>query len=98
MGNFDYQNYIKTELVILIPVLYIIGIGLKKSKIPDKLIPIILGVISVVLSAAWVFGTGDVNNIKECAVAFFTAVTQGITAAGTSVYAHQIYKQIDKEK
>ena len=27
----DFQEYIKAELLILIPVLYIIGIGLKKS-------------------------------------------------------------------
>ena len=33
----DYQDYIKTELLILIPVLYFIGIGLKKSKLPEKL-------------------------------------------------------------
>ena len=28
----EYQEYIKSELLILIPVLYIIGIGCKKSK------------------------------------------------------------------
>lgn len=46
----NYQDYIKTELLVLIPVLYLIGIGLKKSKMPDKWIPITLGVIAVILS------------------------------------------------
>lgn len=32
----NYQEYIKSELMILILVLYIIGMGLKKSRLPDK--------------------------------------------------------------
>ena len=32
----NYQEYIKSELLVLIPVLYFIGIGLKKSRLPDK--------------------------------------------------------------
>lgn len=38
-----YQEYIKTELLILVPVLYCIGASLKKSKLPDKWIPLALG-------------------------------------------------------
>ena len=30
----DCQNYIKAELLILVPVLYLIGAGLKKSAFP----------------------------------------------------------------
>ena len=32
----DFQEYIKPELLVLIPVLYLIGMGLKKSAMPDK--------------------------------------------------------------
>lgn len=39
----DYQNYIKSELLILVPVLYIVGLGFKKSKIPDKWMTIYFG-------------------------------------------------------
>ena len=28
----DYQEFIKPELLVLVPVLYVIGLGLKKSK------------------------------------------------------------------
>ena len=35
----NYQNYIKTELLILVPVLYLLGAGFKKSQLPDKWIP-----------------------------------------------------------
>lgn len=93
-----YQEYIKTELLILIPVLYFIGIGLKKSKIPDKRIPIVLGISAIALSAIWVFATTEMSNMKETASALFTAVTQGILVAGGSVYANQIYIQSKKEE
>ncbi len=94
----NYQDYIKTELLILIPVLYFIGIGLKKSKMPDKWIPITLGVASVLLSAIWIVATTDISGFREIAFAVFTAVTQGVLVAGASVYANQLYIQAKKEE
>ena len=94
----NYQDYIKTELLTLVPVLYFIGIGLKKSKLPDKWIPVVLGVSAVVLSAIWVIATADVSGLQETASAIFTAVTQGILVAGASVYANQLYIQAKKEE
>lgn len=92
----NYQEYIKSELLILIPVLYFIGIGLKRSKLADKWIPLVLGVVAVTLSAIWVIATSDISGIQEIALAGFTAVTQGVLAAGASVYANQLYVQAAK--
>lgn len=92
----EYQDYMKTELLILVPVLYFIGIGLKKSKLANKWIPITLGIIGVLLSSIWVIGTTDISGIKEVALASFTAITQGILAAGASVYVNEIYTQARK--
>ncbi len=94
----DYQNYIKSELLILVPVLYIVGLGFKKSKIPDKWIPFILGITGIVLSVVWVIATTDISGVQEIAWAIFTAVTQGILVAGASVYANQLYIQAKKEE
>lgn len=94
----NYQDYIKTELLILVPVLYFLGIGLKKSKLPDKWIPIVLGVSAVVLSAIWVVATADISGVQEVASAIFTAVTQGVLVAGASVYVNQLYIQAKKEE
>ena len=94
----NYQDYIKAELLILIPVLYIFGVGLKKSKLPDKWIPLILGVSAVILSALWVIATENIYGVKDVAYAFFTSVTQGILVAGASVYASQLYIQSRKEE
>ena len=78
--------------------LYFIGIGLKKSKLPDKWIPVVLGVSAVVLSAIWVIATADITGLQEIASAIFTAVTQGVLVAGASVYANQLYIQAKKEE
>ena len=94
----NYQEYIKTELLILIPVLYFIGVGLKKSSLPDKWIPTVLGILSVVLSAIWVIATVEISGVQETASAIFTAVTQGVLVAGASVYANQLYVQARKEE
>ena len=93
----NYHDYIKTELLVLIPVLYFVGVGLKKSKLPDKWIPLVLGGFSVMLSAVWVIATAQISGVKEIAAAIFTAVTQGILVAGASVYVNQLYLQAKKE-
>lgn len=94
----NYQDYIKTELLVLIPVLYFVGVELKKSKMPDKWIPTTLGAIAVVLSAIWVIATGNISGFREAAAALFTAVTQGVLAAGASVYVNQLCVQANKEE
>ena len=88
----NLQQYIEPKLLILVPVMYIIGIGLKKSRVADKYIPLLLGVISVVLAA------NDLKSDREILFAFFTAVTQGILAAGASVYVSQLYIQSGKDE
>ena len=92
------EEFIKPELLILIPVLYLIGMGLKKSSIPDTRIPLLLGVTSVLLSAAWVTATSDISTPKDVTYALFVAVTQGVLSAGASVYFNQLYIQSKKEE
>ena len=94
----DLKEFIKPELLILIPVLYVVGIGLKKSKLSNTLIPLILGGIAIVLSAAWVVATSDIFTLKDVAYALFISVTQGVLSAGASVYVNQLYVQSKKKK
>ncbi len=85
----EFKQFISPELLILVPVLYIIGFGVKKTKlIPDKFIPIVLGACGIVLSCLWVHDFSFVG--------IFTAITQGILVAGASVYFNQIIKQVNK--
>ena len=36
------REYISPELLVLVPVMYFVGIAIKKSKIKDNLIPLLL--------------------------------------------------------
>lgn len=94
----NYQEFINPELLILIPVLYLIGTALRKSTLANKWIPFVLGFVAVLLSSLYVFATNDVSGAKKVALAFFTAITQGILIAGASVYANQIVRQYKKEE
>lgn len=84
-----FEDYIKPELLILVPVLYAIGVGLKNTKlIKDGYIPAILGACGIALSLLYVLATTEFS-----AMAMFTAITQGILTAAAAVYANQLIKQ-----
>ena len=88
------KEFIKPELLSLIPVLYIIGAGLKKSGIiKSKYIPLTIGAAGILLSCLYTIGASGLS-----AAAIFTAITQGILCAGATVYVNQIYKQGTKEE
>ena len=94
----EAMEYIKPELLVLIPVLYFIGAAIKKSKIANKRIPWILGGVSVALSALWILANNFPANAADAALAIFTAFTQGVLIAGASVYANQLVKQTGKDE
>lgn len=89
----EFQEFIQAELLILIPVIYVIGIMLKKSALKDKYIPTLLGIISVILSTLYVVSVSNLASFKDVLTAIFTAITQGVLIAGASVYCNQIIKQ-----
>lgn len=94
----NYQEFIKPELLILIPVLYFIGIAIKKSRLKNNVIPFVLGAVGVILSAIYLFAAEDINGAQGIATAIFTAITQGVLVAAASVYANQIIKQAQKDE
>ena len=94
----NWQEFIKPELLILIPVLYFIGVAVKKSRIRDSLIPVILGAVSVILTAIYLIASTEIHGVNEVFAAIFTALTQGVLCAAASVYSNQIIKQAAKGK
>ena len=85
----DLTEFLKPELLILVPVLNLLGTGIKKSNIADKWIPLILGGAGIFLAMLYMLTT-EAFGFN----ALFAALTQGILAAGLSVYANQICKQL----
>lgn len=93
------KEFIKPEFIILIPALYILGMGLKKTSIcSDRFIPLILGGTSIVLCTAYVIATLSAFDWQSVVLGVFTAIVQGILCAGASVYVNQLVKQAGKEE
>ena len=90
------KEFIKPELLVLIPALYLIGTALKNSEVNNKHIPWILGVISVIFSTIVVVSLTNIANLTEVLMAIFSGFTQGVLCAGASVYVNQIVKQASK--
>lgn len=87
------KELVKPELAILIPVMWAIGYAIKNTqKIDDKYIPIILGVVSILLTALGLLATVE----SDLVTLLFAAITQGIIIAAVAVYGNQIVKQMSK--
>ena len=92
-------NYVKPELLIVAVVLYFMGLFLKEAQpVKDKYIPLILGGISVVVCAVYVFASSEFKSVQDAVMGIFTAFTQGILTAGLSTYINQVIKQLNKEE
>lgn len=92
------KESIKPELLVLVPVLYLIGTVIKQSSIKSYLIPYILGGIGIVLCGLYVFAVTQIASWQEFLLAVFTSITQGILIAGASVYTNQLIKQAKKKE
>ena len=92
------KEFIRPELIVLIPVMYLLGTSLKKSEVKDKHIPWLLGFVSITLSTLFVVATSTINGWQEALICIFTGLTQGVLCAGASVYANQIAKQYNKDE
>jgi len=82
-------EYIMPELLIGIPFLAAIGQFIKSSKIDNKHVPVILGIIGVIFAPSLIL---VFHVIDDTAQAIFTGIVQGVLIAAAAVYGHQIVK------
>ena len=94
----DFSQYVNPELLVLVPVLYLVGVAIKKSNVADKFIPWILGGVAIVLCVIYTLATSDLGSARNVLLAIFTAITQGVLTAGASVYVNQLVKQTSKSE
>lgn len=93
----NYMEFIKPELLALIPALYCLGLALKQANaFRDNKIPLVLGAAGVALALMWVLATAEVASWQGALLAVFTGAVQGILCAGTAVFGNQLYKQSKK--
>lgn len=91
----EYSDFIRAELLALIPFLYILGMFLKQAAfIADRFIPLILGAVGVLLAVCYLAGDTEAFGLTAAA----TAVVQGVLCTGAAVYGNQVFKQLTKGK
>ena len=79
-------KYISENVIVLIPVLYILGVFLKRLEaLKDKYIPFVLLAAAILLC----IGVNEKANVN--------AVIQGVLITGVTVLGNQMYIQTKKE-
>ena len=91
-------KFIKPDLLILVPVLFLIGNWLKKSNIKDYKFPFIIWLLGIILYNLYILPTLPNINFQEILTAVFAGFCQGILIAGASVFAKQLKIQSKKNK
>lgn len=84
-------QYIKPELLVLAVLLYGLGAILKKTKLKDNFIPLILGG-SGVISATTYLCIMEGSTFTSIGI----GLVQGLLCAACSTYVNQIIKQMQK--
>ena len=93
------QEYIKPELLVLVPLMFGLGAALKADKrFPSANIPYTLAVAGMALAALYGAAPAQLDGWQSGALAVFTAIVQGGLCALASVGLHQMYKQAKEKK
>lgn len=88
------KEYVKPELLLVIPVLWGLGHALKTAKtFRDEMIPLVLIAAGIILSSLWIVGTANLAGWQSIILCVFTAVTQGVLCGSAAVGLHQLKKQ-----
>ena len=90
----DFKEFIKPELLILIPVLYGIGWFICTTPIKNWLIPFILWAVSIFLTTAYLLGIEFMAAGNNVAAFVFADLTQATLCAAAAVFAANIIKQL----
>ena len=92
----EIVSYINPELLVLVPVLFLVGAAIKRFGSDDRVIPLVLGLLGMLL--ACLYGIATMKGGDSVAMVLFTGIVQGILCAAAAVYSHQLYKQGTKQK
>lgn len=93
------KGFIKPELLIIVPVLYTLGMVIKKSKvITDDRIPLIIGMVGIILATIYDVSTSHLTDLRSLLMCIFVGITQGILCAGLTVYGNQLFVVQHKQR
>lgn len=92
------NEYVKSELLVVVPVLYILAKFLDSSKVNNQKIPLILMIISLVLAGIYTFATVDISTPQLFLLALFSTLVQGILLSGAAVFSGILIQTVNAAK
>lgn len=95
LTSLNLMEFIPSNLVILVAVLYVLGVGLKKSSIPDKYITVVLLILGITLAVLLAIIQEQYKTILE---AIIYGAMQGVLCWGVAIGINQTAKQLNKEE
>lgn len=91
------REYISPESIWLVPCLYAVGCMIKKSiRIDDTLIPTVLCLVGVFLSALVSFASCEPTNWMQWVILIAVSIGQGYVIAAAAICLNQLVKQHSK--
>lgn len=93
----DIKNLINPELFILVPIMWILGNFVKKTEISTKKIPLIILIISIILSLLYVLTPTFPISGQMWYNTVINGIGQGILIAGVTVFGNELGKSFKKE-
>lgn len=95
----NITDYIRPELLILVPVLIIIGAVIKHyTQADNRWIPLALTIIGMVLATLYTLSQAAVYAVwTDVLSVVLTGIVQGVLVAGAAVYGNQMYQQLSNK-
>ncbi len=84
-----FHQYAKSELMVLIPVLFVINKFIYNGNEESKHESLIISSVSIVLCGIYTFATVEVSDASSFLKAIFVSLTQGILYAGVSIFGRK---------
>ncbi|MEF9962583.1 MAG: phage holin family protein [Erysipelotrichaceae bacterium] len=92
------NEYIKSELLIIVPVLYVIARFMDASKVPNDKIPYVLMMVSILLAGIYTFSKIDIHSFQTILMAIFSTLVQGILLSGSAIFSGILFQSYTKNR
>lgn len=89
-----FNQYARSELMVLVPVLFFLNKLIGQSKINNQYIPFICMGASVLLCGFHIFGYTPVANFGQVMMALFATLTQGVLYAGATMFLNLVVSAV----
>lgn len=93
--QYTLLQFLDVSLLIMVAVIYGLGMFIKASGIKDKYIPLILLVLAVVLTIAYM---AFIQGLGFNPTVIINGFIQGVIVACIAVYGNQAIKQLGKKE